>query len=428
MRGEKPQLKDPCLVNSGGDPLLNGCLLYSLPKGQAVVIGTDPSCTICVNGLGVQRQMCQIVNRDGENVDIFVGESARDEDASSSGLFKTGLVNVYINNVLTSGQASLEHGDSIRLGSTHSFQLIAKDVDQEPWRMGHNLAADPGRDIFTPEHQVQLRERYGPQRALSIVANFRGMRPLLEEANKLTEELRMDRDFELVFDFAYVTGDPEATVVLHKRSKSADCSDALFGQPRDTVMCLWTVEKFRNRLEVMRHIYAMVNERGQPWGQEDDPNPWMDDAGVPFVNPGVSSTASSSQARLSENVALYAELEQLRHQVIVQSDELEVMASLRDRLVQDLVNAQQDNLQLQAKLSRQASDAKVEAKVAARQEEVKATLRPSWLEVLGALRDRRKAIDVPQMHRWLEPHERVLDYAQALHCDVDRMRRQAAEL
>jgi len=430
------QSKDPCLVNVGGDPLLNGCLMYSLLKGQTVRVGSDPGATICIDGLGVQRQMCQIVNGDGGHIELFVGDFVADlrcgssgsckmsspvSDDRTSGLFKTGLVQVFVNNALVAGQAQLQPGDFVRFGASHCFQLIAEDMERASASVGLKAAADPGENILTPEHEAQLRERYGSQRASAILAKLEGIRPLIEEANGLTDELRADEGFELVFDFAYVTGEPEVTVVLHKRDTMTDRGAEGSAQPPETVRCLWTVEKFRHRLEVMRDIYSMVNERGKPWGREDDLNPWMDDAGVPLVNPALA-TAPSSPGRLGTNAALYAEIEELRGKLTVQSDELEVMASLRDRLVNDVVVAQQEAVRLQTKLNRTEAQSKVSAEVYAREEEVEANLKPEWLQILGHLRERREAIDVPSMHSWLEPHERLLDYAQKLSCNVKQVR------
>merc|ERR1719329_1003812 len=71
-RGEKVEVKDdasPYLVNVCDDPLLSGCLTYSLPVGQLVTIGRSP--------------MCMILNHDDMRVELLVREKSRLADTSS---------------------------------------------------------------------------------------------------------------------------------------------------------------------------------------------------------------------------------------------------------------------------------------------------------------------------------------------------------
>merc|ERR1719329_1195169 len=66
-RGSKVEIKDdasPYLVNVCDDPLLSGCLTYSLPVKQHVTIGRSKNCMINLDGVGIQNRMCSIAHHD----------------------------------------------------------------------------------------------------------------------------------------------------------------------------------------------------------------------------------------------------------------------------------------------------------------------------------------------------------------------------
>lgn len=268
-------------------------------------------------------------------------------------------------------------------------------------------------DSMSCEHAVQLQERYGRTRASAILSKLQSILPLIEEANELTAELRNDKDFELRFrgevfsDVTAIDEAPEIAVVLHRRAKPTEALSPC----KDSVACLWTVDKFRHRLEVMRHIHNVIKHRAEPWGLGDDQDPWMD-AEVPFVNP------DAAIARSAANASLQAEVEQLRSQLQKQSNELEILTSIRERLVQDVVAAKAESTKLEAKIQWIEESARREKYADERHEEVRAVLKPDWLEVLGALRERRQKLEEPKMHEWLDPSERLTDFAQKLSCNV----------
>ena len=59
---------DPYLVNVCNDPLLSGCLVYPLPLRKEVLMGSEETCDIVIQGLGIEQRMCVITNHDGEHV------------------------------------------------------------------------------------------------------------------------------------------------------------------------------------------------------------------------------------------------------------------------------------------------------------------------------------------------------------------------
>lgn len=471
-RGQRLCVKsdaDPYLVNVCSDPLLSGCLTYTLPPGEAIVVGSDPSATIKIDGAGVQEQMCRIINRDGDLIEVLVGKSASELNnatkppekqllraksfncddrqntlqTKSSSLrrstvqMKASLVQVFVNNVRVASKAQIKHTDRIRAGTAHTFELfVPKEMElsnqEDKYISGHisGLAASPEGTLLASEYAEQLRERYGTKRASVALDRLQEIWPLVETANDLTEELREDEDFELIFQgeiFSSVTSadlDPEVTVVLYQRMRPDDCDEmSETASQQDVVLCLWTVEKFKQRLAVMHEVYDIVHERDQPWGLDDDPDPWKDDDGVPLVNPGIAVAPRAPQSTVrssaSNDQMVQEELERLREQLAVKGAELEAMASMRDKVVARLVASQDEAAQLRAVLDAKAMEAAAQAEAAFKEEEIRAVLRPDWISVLGALRERRDAIeDRGQMHRWLDPPDRLLDCAQKLSCDM----------
>ena len=70
-RGETVSVRndaDPYLVNVCDDPLLSGCLMYALPRGRVVRMGSSATCAIRIDGLGIQPETCSIVCHDGRFV------------------------------------------------------------------------------------------------------------------------------------------------------------------------------------------------------------------------------------------------------------------------------------------------------------------------------------------------------------------------
>lgn len=63
---------NPYLVNVCDDPLLSGCLTYSLPPQVPVTVGSDESAAIQIDGLGVQRHMCTLIAIDAQTVEVHV--------------------------------------------------------------------------------------------------------------------------------------------------------------------------------------------------------------------------------------------------------------------------------------------------------------------------------------------------------------------
>merc|ERR1711964_767281 len=43
-----------------------------------------------------------------------------------------------------------------------------------------------------------------------------------------------------------------------------------------SLAAVWTLEEFRNRLELVRDLYLEVSDRDHGWDEDEDPDPWRD--------------------------------------------------------------------------------------------------------------------------------------------------------
>mmetsp|Transcript_3034 Transcript_3034/g.6052 ORF Transcript_3034/g.6052 Transcript_3034/m.6052 type:complete len:1622 (-) Transcript_3034:66-4931(-) len=446
----------PYLVNVCDDPLLSGCLTYTLPKGKEIQVGSDEACTVQIDGLGVQPQMCTLMALDEQTVEVrvaspqsmlaaqiaaqhdqsdseasasaaiggggmkfshsrteasqssrgstmfptrprsvsviteskndlrrgsrrssatghesaskrmssgFIGAKkeapadssdseaetevftaerqffprrrglmARGEDESTgtmsmplmgrmgggrssffarrASLFKSGVAEVFVNSERVIRSKQLQHGDRLRVGRTHVFQLFIPQAPDQIKSSVNEMASalhieNSGQQILVKEYAAHLQERIGIERASKVFHALQELQPLVEEANDLTEELRGGED-ELVFkahvltDVLSVEEDPELTVALRRVAQFEEQDLNMLWKSPDqgprassTLLAVWSLPKFQQRLEVMRDLYHEVSDRDKPWGEADDADPWRDDRGAPLV--GTDTVKASSR-------------------------------------------------------------------------------------------------------------------------------------
>lgn len=412
MRGDA----DPYLINVCDDPLLSGCLVYPIPPKEVVTVGSDPDCHIHIDGLGVQPEMCHITSGDGLSVKVSMcanafharktqavsGECAAElavsleDDAASQkqaikrkqSLFKTGIAQVYVNNNCIVKATPLKHGDHIRVGRAHVFQLcVPKAGPQESMKeiVDKLVPSDMSEKILFEEYARHLQRRIGEERAHRVFENLTALQPLVDEANDLTEELRGGEEDELLFKAHVLTDvksteeDPEVVIAL-RVTKAAQ--EIFFGrpvyledEPQVSNEIIWTVSKFQSRLEVMRELYEEVSERDDPWGAPGDPNPWADgqvicspaefagEGNVPKSHrtgsadqePDAEPTEIAVQKKCENMSALQAELDQAREQltaVPALREELTQLHEEKDQLLTRVAPSQVELEQLHSEVER----------------------------------------------------------------------------
>uniref|UniRef100_A0A7S1ARQ8 Kinesin motor domain-containing protein n=1 Tax=Noctiluca scintillans TaxID=2966 RepID=A0A7S1ARQ8_NOCSC len=68
---------DPYLVNVCDDPLLSGCLAYTLPRDEVVRVGSDASCAIQIDGAGITPHTCSLRSVDGLSAELSVNSGEK---------------------------------------------------------------------------------------------------------------------------------------------------------------------------------------------------------------------------------------------------------------------------------------------------------------------------------------------------------------
>lgn len=243
--------------------------------------------------------------RRGTNATSRTSLSSRRASVRTAGqwrksLFKTGVSQVFVNSELVFKKKKLNDGDRLRIGTTHTFRICIPCATVTPSRKKTIVSSMIDESFKDDHHKIlaqgvasHLKERIGSVRTAEVFEHLKEIRPLVDEANDLTEELRGDERFDFVFS-AQILSDPmnaehnpEVMVALRLMEKPDDIDDngnMLFDdeQERSMLTLSWTISKFKQRLELIRDLYAEVSERESPWGNPDDPDPWRDDPKVPL--------------------------------------------------------------------------------------------------------------------------------------------------
>ncbi|CAK8999181.1 unnamed protein product [Durusdinium trenchii] len=291
----------PHLLNMSDDPVLSGCLVYFLPKGQLTKLGSHPENQIVIKGLGISDFVCHFRNPDQRQVVISVPR----EDVSER------------SRVLVNGQLlkpdevrRLKHFDRLLFGrawmmrlvvpleqqdlaankslSNHSDTDSSEDVDVKVIKKRSMLKHDTMKLILNDESEAwselrlylgDLWERLGEERGNEFFYYLSKAAYLVDEANDITTEMRSeDRlkfEVELVWDIHRHVSD--IIIIIRITQWSADGQDA-------SVLSYWTVDSFKQRLEMMRDCYDTFCSKGR-WTGKGDPleDPWMDPSTVELI-------------------------------------------------------------------------------------------------------------------------------------------------
>eukprot|EP00435_Cladocopium_sp_Y103_P002392 s1123_g1.t1 len=255
--------EEPCLVNICDDPLLSGCLRYSLPANRLVHIGSSTSCQVHVDGLGIKPEMCSVMWRPGYDVEVQVESSDPWPSQRSMGaLYKIGPPKVLINGRQVVDHASLRTGDVLQVGHGHMFQLLS-----QPSRQGAISGRVRPREGQTvdPGLVEELEAEFGLDSASAVVAVLQDLQPLLDEASDLTQELR-GRPIVFQAEVLHQHLGPRAADRRNMRPRPVEpeivvalraegCNDRLEGYKGtlalgSPLLTVWSIDKFKERLEV----------------------------------------------------------------------------------------------------------------------------------------------------------------------------------
>ncbi|CAJ1406591.1 unnamed protein product [Effrenium voratum] len=317
----------PHLLNMSDDPVLSGCLVYFLPKGQVTKMGSHPDNDIVIKGLGINDFLCSFENPDQRQVYIRQASAATGEKAR----------------VLVNGQAmkrgerrQLQHFDRLILGRAWMMKLVVplehqelaanKSPDEENSENSSDSEApvvkkrsllkhDTMKLIITDESEAwselrlylgDLWERLGEERGNQFFYNLSKAAQLVDEANDITKELRPeDRlkfEVELVWDIHRHVSD----IIIIRITQWSATMEA-------SVLSYWTVDSFKRRLESMRDCYDSWCSQGL-WTGKGDPleDPWLDPSTVELTLQ-MHKSVEEQLRREEMRHSLGSKLEELRH-------------------------------------------------------------------------------------------------------------------
>lgn len=361
-------IETPYLVSICDDPLLSGRLTYELPVGVEVLVGSSEACKIRIDGLGIQDTMCKLVFLEGSRA-VEISSASRDASrvvkitipgegevtprevrgqsfmhAGSASvrrgtLFKglapapsahggtSSACAVLVNGEPLQTKRRLKHQDRIRVGSTHRFQLLVPRGDCVAEARGSidsiilGFTEEAGQQMLAGEYAAQLEERIGHHQAKEVLMDLWNLQPLIDEANTITTELRGVSLMIQAHVLADVTSSgerPDVIVAVRRHRDEQGVAQQLAASRRGMQLSLghgglvsvWSVDKFKLRLDAMRDLYSEISERETPWSSDCDPNPWEDETSLngsnfltktsldiaPIASPVTSSSLSSPES------------------------------------------------------------------------------------------------------------------------------------
>ena len=306
----------PHLLNMSDDPVLSGCLVYFLPKGQTTKLGSHPENQIVISGLGIADFVCHFRNPDQRQVVISVPAHEVSERARV-------LVNGQL--LKPDEERRLKHFDRLLFGRAWMMRLVVpldqQDLAANKSLSNHSDDSDGSEDAAPPvlkqrsmlkhdtmklilndesEAWSELRlylgdlwERLGEERGNQFFYYLRKAANLVDEANDITKEVRSeDRlkfEVELVWDIHRHVSD----IIIIRITQWNEAGEEA------SVLSYWTVDSFKQRLEMMRDCYDTFCSKGR-WNGKGDPleDPWLDPSTVELTLQ-MHSTAEE-QLRLEE--------------------------------------------------------------------------------------------------------------------------------
>lgn len=331
----------PYLVNLSEDPYLQGCLMYFLKGPEEVTIGNTDGNKVRICGLGIWPKHCIIQNKGDRRLFLQpIPPAEGDKEAPR----------VFLNGRRVTHQVEMRHQDRLILGHACAFRvaipLIASEMREAEAEGGSKRDTQSELDQALAEiedsssqsfqhlrkYVEDMEQNVGPEIARAFVKELHPVVPLVDEANQITREVGQDANFELqvLTDlWSSQTNVPEMVVaVLGSRrivpgqeTKTADAptkasprtgrrASGLWQFPaelmpgKSELKFVWTLEKFRERLQSMRDIYEELGRDTRAVQQrlEAEPynNPWKEiaDAEVCMMLNGLGSTSVPEMSQL----------------------------------------------------------------------------------------------------------------------------------
>lgn len=285
LDGEASRVDDdtPYMLNMNSDPSLAGCVVYYLQPGFTTSIGARPENDIVLCGLGVPDFLCMIENLDQQIVAIKAAPALQEAAVPEA------KIPLWVNGALlkVDERRLLQHLDYVIFGRAHALRLVIPaelrlSDNHESVMLDRQDLHEPnmlrllGRDESQAWGELRLYfedlwQRLGEERGTDFFAWLAEASHLVDEASEITAELRQDDrlkfEVELVWDIHREARD----IIVIRLMQFPMVGD------NASVMCYWTLETFKERVEMMRDCYHVFQRQGEWPGRGDAlEDPWMD--------------------------------------------------------------------------------------------------------------------------------------------------------
>lgn len=287
----------PYLLNMSDDPVLAGCLLYYLPQGERISIGSDLDSTIVFDGLGILPNLCSIINSDDRHLSMARPDFARRHVLHNGKM------------LITSDSVQLSDNDRVCLGRAQLLLLkipLQSKAEQKPLQLECMLPGslsellpalqvqeDITFEMVHPllEHSDSLKNvqcyvkdllpKLPASNGLACFTVLREVCYLLDEANLITREVRpedhMHFQVELIWD---IERNPEEVllIALISYGKGIHTAPATGALPDCQVLHYWSYRRFLEKLDEMREVHRLHCQGLNGWTGRGDPfhDPWME--------------------------------------------------------------------------------------------------------------------------------------------------------
>lgn len=280
----------PFLLNASEEPSLAGSLVFPLRQDGATTVGAASDNDIVLAGLGIPDYLCQIETLPagiGQPPDLTI---SLQPSLAGSATIRRIRVRVNGERLVGTERRRLQHLDGIIFGRALAVRVVVP---------AEQRAADRGaggsdmvtltkglceRDLLlwlSPESSEawgelrlyfeDLWQRLGQERGAAFFHWLGEASHLTDEANEITMEIRpADRlkfEVELVWD---IQRSPRDIIVIRMMQFPDGAGDP-------TLLCYWTLQTFKERVDMMRECYDIFHRRGD-WRGRGDPleDPWLD--------------------------------------------------------------------------------------------------------------------------------------------------------
>lgn len=263
--------KIPRLVNMNSDPSLEGCLVYYLPLGETRIGADQQQCDVCLAGLDVADQVCEIRNDENEKLEVVPSPQ--------------GLVRVNGIQVAEEGQ-ELESGDRLAIGRAHIFRVVipqnssAEQDEEEDFEtamkeLQANSEVDPRWRRGVDDAVMIVKQNYGTTKANLLLESAKAASEVVAEANAILKTVQsLNKDwrkgvshYELAVLFQ-ADGLPVVCVVARREEDQAFAAVPMREQGRDDLeeiafsAGIWEAGRFEEqRLSLMYEAADALKRR-----------------------------------------------------------------------------------------------------------------------------------------------------------------------